>query len=106
MDLKSILRTFRYTELQAKADRDPTAKRPPTIKFLAVVLFIAVLALGFSYLVMNYHPSTGSGGSALSVHETAPSGNATSSPTTSSGLAMPASAQNAPGPATAATRPQ
>ena len=43
MDIKSIVRAFRYGELQAKAEANPSAKRPPTIKFLAIFVVAGVL---------------------------------------------------------------
>lgn len=73
MDLKSIVRAFRFGEMQQRADRDPAARRPPTIKFLAVALLIGVLALGFSFLVMTYEPEE-DGSTPLTVSQ--PSGSA------------------------------
>ena len=49
MDIKSIVRVFRFTELQTKADRDPGAKRPPTVKFLGVALALGLLLVLISF---------------------------------------------------------
>lgn len=43
MDLKSIVRVFKFNELQSQAERDPSARRPPTIKFLGVALLLGLL---------------------------------------------------------------
>lgn len=86
MDIKSIVRVFKFNELSRQAEQDPTAKRPPTIKFLGVALLIGALAVGFGYLVMMAEdtPTTSSAGGALTVpRET---GNTTTpAPTTSPG---------------------
>lgn len=42
MDLRSIVRAFRFGEMQRRSEIDPGAKRPPTILFAAV--FLALLA--------------------------------------------------------------
>jgi hypothetical protein len=96
MDIKSILRTFRYTEMQQKADRDPAAKRPPTIKFLAVALFIGIIALGFSVLVMTYDGDSSDAGP-LTVSNSTESTNSTT-PAPTAGTESAADSQPAPMP--------
>lgn len=49
MDLKSIVRVFRFNELQTRADRDPEAKRPPTVKFMGVALVLGLLLVLISF---------------------------------------------------------
>ena len=49
MDIKSIVRVFRFTELQNKSERDPDAKRPPTMKFLGVALVLGLLLVLISF---------------------------------------------------------
>ena len=53
MDIKSIVRVFRFGELQSKADRDPAAKRPPTIMFLGLAAAIGLAVVGFAIIVAN-----------------------------------------------------
>lgn len=69
MDIKSIVRVFKFNELSRQAERDPNAKRPPTIKFLAVTLLVAATAVGFGYLILisEEADTTGSAGGALTV---------------------------------------
>ena len=49
MDIKSIIRVFRFSEMQTRADRDPDAKRPPTVKFLGVALLLGLLLVAVSF---------------------------------------------------------
>lgn len=97
MDIKSIVRVFKFNELSRQAERDPSAKRPPTIKFLGVTLLVAALAVGFGYLVMTAEeagPATGSAGGALTVPTDAT--NTTSPAPTSSPAAGPGASHEGP----------
>ena len=49
MDIKSIIRVFRFNEMQSRADRDPDARRPPTVKFLGVALLLGLLLVLISF---------------------------------------------------------
>lgn len=49
MDIKSIVRVFRFNELQTRADRDPDAKRPPTVKFMGLALVLGLLLVLISF---------------------------------------------------------
>lgn len=69
MDIKSILRTFRYAELQQKAESDPQARRPPTIKFLGIFLAAGLLVFAFAILLTSYTPSDVGAGSPLEVDD-------------------------------------
>jgi hypothetical protein len=96
VDVKSILRVFRFTEQQAKAERDPDAKRPPTVKFLAVAL-----ALGLVMVLVSFWsaPSSTVGGTLSLSVEPSPSpdaGNATTDPAPTTGSPHPLVAQGPP----------
>ena len=87
MDIKSIVRAFRYGELQKKSENDPEARQPPTIKFLGAIVAIGIVALAFGLIAMNYEPSTNSAGHVMSEPSpgltTTPNvGNSTAAPTT------------------------
>jgi len=49
VDIKSIVRVFRFNELQTRADRDPEAKRPPTVKFMGLALVLGLLLVLISF---------------------------------------------------------
>lgn len=80
MDLKSLVRTFRFTELQQRAERDPSAKRPPTIMFLGVAFLLIGVAFGFAF-ILSLADAPGSSGQPLSEPEGSPEPTNETSPT-------------------------
>ena len=86
MDIKSIVRVFRFGELQSRADRDPSQKRPPTIKFLGVVLTLGLVVLAIAVIVGQSDPSDEGGGPLEVTDTTSPT---TTSPTTPSASDAP-----------------
>ena len=62
MDLKSIVRVFRYSELEKLADHNPEAKRPPTIKFLGVFVILTLVVATIGVVCgAGRHPHGGAG---------------------------------------------
>jgi len=78
MDIKSIVRVFRFGELQSRAERDPTAKRPPTIMFMGLFVAIGLAVAGVGLVVSDMRDS-GADGTALEVTDPVPT-NETSIP--------------------------
>jgi hypothetical protein len=98
VDIKSIVRVFRYGQLESKANTDPSAKRPPTIKFLAWIAVIGVLVAGFALFWLNgveRSMSASNDGQVLDVTTDAPSVTTTA---TNSTAPAPSTTGATPGP--------
>lgn len=79
MDIKSIIRVVRFNELQSRADRDPEARRPPTVKFMGVALVLGLLLVLISF--WSAPQTDGNVGVAMQVDSTSPAlGENTTSP--------------------------
>ncbi|MBI2078400.1 MAG: hypothetical protein HYT80_08555 [Euryarchaeota archaeon] len=78
MDIKSIVRVFRFGELQSKADRDPAARRPPTIMFLGLAAALGLAVAGVAIVLADANPSAGDGGKVLEVSDPTPTTTTTS----------------------------
>lgn len=82
MDIKSIVRVFRFNELQAKAQRDPDAKRPPTVKFLGLALVLGAFLVLISFWSAPQPEVKGAVPLAVSTTDADAASNETTAPTT------------------------
>lgn len=93
VDLRSLVRTLKFTDLQQRAERDPSAKRPPTIMFLGVAFLLVGVAFGFAFLLsLVESPGSSGSGQPLDVPDD-------SSTPTNETTPTPTSAEDGPGPA-------
>ncbi len=81
MDIKSIVRVFRFNELQNRADRDPEAKRPPTVKFMGLALVLGLLLVLISFWSAPQTDVNGAFPLQLASPSESPGTNETSAPT-------------------------